>query len=305
MFDKHLGSTIVNWSSIGNADFSIKRDNLAGQAYMDWQGQVYGIKKLGNGFIVYGSGGVTYMKVTDRYFGKVEIASVGCKGRNTWCGTDEIHWYLDQFGNLCTINDSGKLELLKGKMHFSKLSDAAVMSFNASEQEIYITDGSYGYRVTISGTNKVGTYSNVYTDSKAYTISKLNPIISGFGLVKEDFYIASPDAISDEYSTYTTGGYTFGIPGYKTIQTIFVNTPLKEYTDVKLYFSEDGITYNESDWMALSTDGLVYYPCTAQYFKLSIRVLSTASSGFVQGISCSIQASDKRSYRVLPKLGGK
>jgi hypothetical protein len=163
------------------------------------------------------------------------------------------------------------------------------MNYLEEEDEVYVTDGTYGYAISFNG-NK-------------YSVRNVEATLTGIDTVKESVYIASPSDFTDSDSTYTTGPYDFGLSGYKTLQSFTVECPFIEQVQGSVYYSDDGITWDWSDWLDLSDNGNVHYTVTAKFFKLSIKVDKSIDTGFINAVSCAVQTPDKRTFTNLA-IGG-
>jgi len=69
--------SLIKWSKIGEFDFTIDRQNLAGEMPMDWRGVIWAILKLGSGVMVYGSGGVTQLLPKANVYAMKTLTRVG------------------------------------------------------------------------------------------------------------------------------------------------------------------------------------------------------------------------------------
>src|SRR5262245_53040357 len=91
-------SNWVGWSKIGEASFVLDAVNDAGFRPMDWKGQVFSIKKLATSAVIYGSNGITLMRpVGSPYatFGFRNLMAVGLYSKNSVCGSDTAHHFID------------------------------------------------------------------------------------------------------------------------------------------------------------------------------------------------------------------
>jgi len=91
---ENLKSNWVKWSNIGQMDFTIGRDNIAGERPVDWKGWIYAIKKMGGRAIVYGKNGVSALIPSENVWGLQTVYRIGLKGKNAIAGDEAIHFCL-------------------------------------------------------------------------------------------------------------------------------------------------------------------------------------------------------------------
>ena len=105
----------VGWSKIGEASFVLDVTNDAGFRPMNWSGEVYAIKQLGKGAVVYGSDGITLMSPAQQTFAFRDLAFIGLLVRDAVCGDDTTHYFIDKKYQLWKLSEQGAvyLELLR------------------------------------------------------------------------------------------------------------------------------------------------------------------------------------------------
>ena len=132
----------LKWSNIGSLDFTIWKDNVAGERPMDWKGWIWSVKKLGNRAITYGENGVSILTPHENMWGLNTIYRVGLKCKEAVCGDDKIHFFIDNTDQLWSLGES--LELLDYSEYLSNMT-SPVMSYDIQNGLVYICDGTYGY----------------------------------------------------------------------------------------------------------------------------------------------------------------
>jgi hypothetical protein len=249
----------VKWSNIGSLDFTIGKDNVAGERPMPWRGWVYEIKKLGNRVIVYGQYGVSSLNPSGVYWGLDEVTSIGVKCKGAICGGNRIHLYIDKQDRLCKFLDGGGLEILGYSEFLSSMSEFTRMFFDEINGVVYICDNIYGYVYDI-GTNSFGTgpvnITGLYTrNGTVYATS--------FG-----------SAISTPVFSICSDIYDFGNRKYKTISTIEIGTDLTTGLYAAVDYRVDKATdFTTSSWSTVNPDGVAVVPCFGVEFRVRVKTL--------------------------------
>jgi hypothetical protein len=191
----------VKWSNIGYLDFTIWKDNVAGERPLDWKGWVYEIKKLKRNVIVYGENGISLLVPADNTYGLNTIYRLGLKGKQAVAGDESIHFFIDKEGTLWSISES--LEKLGYSEYLDSLSNP-VLSWDLNNRLLYICDGTLGF---------------IYSpDSKSLGKGPNN--ITGIGYQGGASYIAAPIAISTPTLELWTDIYDIGVRKGKSIESL-------------------------------------------------------------------------------------
>ena len=142
IYIRHRKSNWVQWSKIGQFDFTQDRSNLAGEMPIGWKGEIYKIGKLGDGLIVYGSGGVTRLQPSDNVFGRLSLLSKGIMSKGATLITLPFHLTIDKKGCLWKFSD--KIERLGYEEYLSTLVNPTI-HYDEVEDLVYICDGVRGF----------------------------------------------------------------------------------------------------------------------------------------------------------------
>jgi len=255
----------VKWSNIGNLDFTIWKDNIAGERPLDWAGWVYSIRKLGNKVIVYGAGGISMLAPSGNAFGLLSVSKIGLKGKLAIAGDDKIHYFIDVFGRLSRLieipqrsslfEQSISPEVLDYSEYLSDM-DNPVLSWDSLNSLLYICDGTSGY-----------VYSQ---DSSSLGSGPAN--ITGIGLRNNEAYIVSPSTIENPIFEICTDIYDMGSRKNKTITTIELGTDVIGDLWVTLdYRKNKAEEFKTLTWHRVSPNGVTNIPCFGVEFRIRVK----------------------------------
>lgn len=255
----------VKWSNIGNLDFTIWKDNIAGERPLDWAGWIYSIRKLGNKVIVYGSGGISMLAPSGNAFGLLPIHKVGLKGKQAIAGDDKVQYFVDAIGKLQRLlevpqksslfEQSIVPEELDYSEYLSNMTNP-ILSWDALNKLLYICDGTSGY-----------IYSQ---DSNSLGSGPAN--ITGIGLRNNEAYIVSPSTIENPIFEICTDIYDMGSRKNKTITTIELGTDVIGDLWVTLdYRKNKAEEFKTLTWHRVSPNGVTNIPCFGVEFRIRVK----------------------------------
>jgi len=159
----------VAWSEVGKFDFRTgevavspggpKRFNrTSGHRHMSWgewgQGQVYCVRKLGGGVIVYGDGGIALLEPKSSpvsTYSKRNLSGQGIQQGAAMDGDDTIHFWISADNELHMVGPDYQPQKLGYKEFLEDLSGIVKLSYCADRKRLYISDGSAGYILTEHG----------------------------------------------------------------------------------------------------------------------------------------------------------
>ena len=246
----------LKWSNIGNLDFTIGRDNIAGERPIDWRGWIYEIRKLGNKAAAYGENGVSFLVPVGNSYQLQTVYRVGLYSAGAVTGTEALHFFIDKNGQLWKLGET--LELLDYSEFFSSMGDL-VMSYDTKNDLIYICDGTYGFIYSI----------------KSKSLGKGPVNITGVGLRDDTLYVASSgaDAIVTPTFEICTDIYDMGTRKHKTIKSIEVGTDLTEDMQASIdYRISNKLAFSDIGWHPVTLDGVAYMACYGLEFRFKLRV---------------------------------
>lgn len=247
----------IKWSDIGSIDFTIGRDNVAGERPLDWSGYVHAIKKLGSKLVVYGENGVSLITPAGTSFGLTTIYPVGLKGKHAVAGDNTKHFFVDKEGQLWKLADG--LNLLDYSEYLSTLLSNMVMSYDSTNNLIYMCDSSKGYVYDVpDGSLGCGPSS-----------------ITGIGYQSGVQYIVSPYTIVNDSFEICTDIYDFGTRNGKTIHELEFGTD----NTVALYAAIDyrrdrSIGFFMTPWHLVWKNGRVPINAYGREFRIRLRAAS-------------------------------
>lgn len=249
-------TNVVAWSNIGSVDFTIGRDNIAGERPMDWTGWVYRILKLGGKVVVYGQNGVSILIPSGNAWGMQTVYRVGLKGQGAVCGDDFLHFFIDNKGKLFKMGE--KIDILDYSEYLSLLSNRVVMSMDILNKLVYICDGIYGFVYSIND-KSLGTCS---------------PYITGIGTKNGTNYVASYKTLVDQPFEICTDIYDMDSRKNKTINSLEFSTdsdyPLWAAVD---YRQDKTADFATSYWTLVNPNGLAVIPCYGVEFRFRLKNL--------------------------------
>lgn len=248
----------IKWSNIGSLDFTIGRDNIAGERPLDWRGWIWNIKKLGDKIVVYGDNGISILTPASNLFKLESINRTGIKSRGTVTGTDQVHFYIDSIDRLWQLWQlNNELELLDYSEYLSQLSDP-IMTFDEKNSLVYICDGTLGFVFSLL--------------DKSFGEGPVN--LTGLGYQDKNLYIVSPATVENRLFELTTDIYDFGTRSFKSISSIEVGTDLSGVLEASVDFrvsKHDNFT--SLDWFSVNPAGVAYIPCYGVEFRIKLRAL--------------------------------
>jgi len=244
----------VRWSNIGDIDFTIGIDNVAGERPMDWSGLVYKILKLSGKVVVYGENGVSIMTPHNVNFGLTTINRSGLLGRQAVAGDDFVHFFIDSFGYLYTL--SAELDRLGYEEYFSQMINP-ILSFDSNEQLLYICDGNLGY---------------IY-NPQTKSLGEGPENITGIGYKDGEYLIASKNPITIPTFEIWTDVIDFGSRYSKTLHSIMVGVDLTEDLWVSIEFRvAKNKDFIRLPWVITNPAGVANIFCHGVEFRIGVKV---------------------------------
>jgi len=246
----------IKWSNIGSLDFTIWKDNIAGEHPLDWKGWVYAIKKLRDKIVVYGENGVSLLTPVGPAYGLNTIYRIGLKGKHAVTGDDTKHFFIDRDGKLIKLTDS--IDILDYSEYLSTLYSSIVMSYDALNNLVYICDGDKGYVFDVSG-NSLG---------------ECQGNITGVGYQSGTLYITAPAAIITDPFEICTDIYDFGTRNGKTIHSLEFGTDLTTGLYASIDYRRDKATgFSQTPWYTVWKNGMVPINAYGREFRFRVKTL--------------------------------
>lgn len=134
----------IVWSNIGDASFTPDLRNESGFRRDLYGGEIYHVRRLGDGIVIYSSGGVTSMTpVTSpsATFGFKEVHNIGIKNRGAMGGNLNRHVFIDH-ENCVWKNSAAGIERLGYTKYIKALNaNDVIVNYNIYTDDFYISDG--------------------------------------------------------------------------------------------------------------------------------------------------------------------
>jgi hypothetical protein len=248
----------IKWSNIGSLDFTIGRDNIAGQSAMTWKGFVYDIKALGknSSIVIYGANGVSLVQAQGVYFQEQQISRVGLFAKQALIDTEYGHYYIDQRRNLCHLSFDGKITIIGYEEFLSALFDDVILTYDPIHEWIHICDGTLGWIYSIKDNSLTTGPGN----------------ITAIGYQDSELMLVADSEISSEKFSITTGIYDLGVRKGKTIYNVEIGTDYKGLLEVALDFGTNiNDSYKTTSWQPVYGTGKAHIPCYGHEFRIKVR----------------------------------
>jgi len=256
----------VKWSNIGHLNFTVWKDNIAGERPLDWKGAVYSLKKLGNKVVAYGENGVSFLVPVGNTYGLNTVHRIGLKGRHAVSGNNSIQFFVDTKGRLFSLGEtpmksnvfeaSSYPQKLDYSEYLSDMSDL-VLSWDEENRLLYICDGEKGY---------------VYNPEN-YSLGAGPATITGVGSQGGILYIASPTLISTPAFEIGTDIYDFGTTKYKTIHEIEFGTNVSGVLQAAIEYRSDFTgDFKQTEWKDVMKKGNVFLTALGREFRFKAKI---------------------------------
>lgn len=257
-FASDAKSNWIQWSNIGSLNFTIWKDNVAGQRPLDWKGPVHAIKKLGDKVVAYGENGVSILIPAGTNYGLNTIHRIGLKGKNAIAGDDTRHFFVDKTGVLWKLGKES-LDKFDYSEYLSPMNNNLVLSLDILNNLLYICDGSIGY---------------VYNPAQG-SLGECPGNITGIATQGGLLYVGSPAPITTKPFEICTDIYDFGTRKNKTIHSLEFGVDLATTLYAAIDYRRD-ITGNfaTTPWVSVSKNGCVHIPAFGREFRIRARTLT-------------------------------
>lgn len=270
---EHPDENSIAWSNIGELDFTIGRDNVAGKMPIDWKGYIYAIEQLAqtNIIYVYGQNGITQVSPSGKFYGRKLVSNLGIKGKQAVVNTKDAHYFISTNNNLYRIDGSNIITKL-GYSEFMALLTDPVMSYDNYNKYIYICDGTTGFIYSIESEGLTTGPSNV---TSIY--------------YRDNFlYVGSPGTISIPDLLLVTDIYDMGTKKEKTIFEIMLG--VNDVTGLELsidYRISPNDLFSTIPYKPVGPNGIVKIPCYGREFKFRLRGTDISDNFKLESITIS------------------
>lgn len=282
----NMASNTVAWSEIGKFDFRTgevevtpggpKRFNrTSGYRHMPWgeqgKGLVYQVRKLGQGVMVYGDGGIAFLEPKSEPASTFSITHSGGEGISQGAamdGNDNLHFWIGSENELWMCGTDYKPQKLGYKEFLEDLSGIIKLSYCSGRKRLYISDGSSGYVLT-----EHGLYS---TDQLCSSAGTYRGTLCGFFINGNDPEIR-----------LTTDTLDFNARGFKTLERVGVGgryynasgNDLSARVQWKNDYQDQNFS-NDPGWKILNNRGLAYPVVSGHEFRVKLKGTTYVASEF-------------------------
>lgn len=245
---------VVQWSNIGSLDFTVWRDNVAGERPIPLKGWVHQLIKRGNRIIGYSENGVFSLIPAGTSYGLQILYEIGIKGKNAAIGTEYEHYFIDKENQLFKLGDS--LEKLDYSEYLANLTSLVTMSHDKETGSIYICDGRYGY---------------VYSP-KDNSLGECSPYITGIGSQSGTKYVTAANILTNSAFEICTDIFDFGSRKGKTINEVHIGTDLTGSLYAAIEYRRDkSASWSTTDWRLVDASGKATVLCYGTEFRIKVK----------------------------------
>ena len=284
----------IGWSNIGEVDFTIDRRGTAGYQHLGFAGEVYEVKPLGDGVMVYGSEGLGYLKAINSpmtTFGYARLARFGLANKGAVNGDEHSHCFVTNEGVVYKVNaEQGfpKLQVL-GYEHLWDVERVIVVSFlpgsrSEGDGEYYISDGVNCYLLTPYGLSQ--------TSQLITSAMRVGNTATGFFTQLAGAGFECVTSILD-----------FNFRARKTISTIQVGCSGTGIYEVAVdYRFAPGEAFETTQYVVLNNQGIATLVCGGTEFRLRVAYDNPADID-ISYIKVRYKADDLRGIRGMYAKG--
>jgi hypothetical protein len=267
----------VGWSKIGESSFVLDVTNDAGFRPMDWSGEVYAIKQLGKGAVVYGSNGITLMVPAQQTFSFRNLAMLGLLSRDAVCGDDTIHYLIDKKHQLWKLTADGLANL--DFSEYLAILVNPVLHYDVFTKHVLISDADHGFVLAV---DKLGS-----------GYAKLSGYVYESGVLR----VASPQLIEYAPLSFTTDILDFGRRSQKTLTNVQVGTDVPEWLEIAYDYRFDlKDQFRCTQWVRLNKEAIAYLACAGIEFRIKVRARRIAKLD-IDYVNISFKTTDQRFSR--------
>jgi len=254
IFSEAARNNWLYWSDIGNLDFTIGKDNIAGARPLELRGLTYSLKKLGAKIVAYGESGISFVHPVGKAYALNTVYRTGIKGRNAVAGDESIHFFLDVNGCLFQLTDG--IKKLDFSEYLSVLSSNTVLSYDAENGLLYLCDGTHGFIYSLN----------------SGSLGECSPEITGIGSQSGNLYVTASSFIETPSFEICTDIYDFGTLSYKTIYALEIGANVQGAFEASIDFrSEPTVSFSQTNWYPIAYKGNVFITAIGREFRFRLR----------------------------------
>ena len=284
------GDNFVWWSSVGLDEvlwpllpslmtkdkyLDVLERNEWGLLEMDWAGEPQAMIPLGNGVVVYGLDGITFLDHRGKTMARQEVAPFGILDRNSVDGDIAAHHFLDGEGVLWKLTAQLQLSRVGYEEFFRDLYRPSIVK-HPTLNRIWIGDADDAYLLSEGGLTKIA-HS---VTSAVFVHGRLTGYYADVG--------------DDEFSLMTSV-YDLGGSFIKNIVGITLGLSVVDLLEATIFYrNSPGDIFRQTDWVAVKEDGTAPFLVSAVEFMIGVRS-TTPLVGELNSISIHWNKGGRRS----------
>jgi len=257
--------------------------NEMGFMPMNWQGTVRRVLPLGNGIMVYGDNGISYMPKAENTFGLQDLLPYGIESRSSVGGSEREHVFVDEAGWLWRVQAGQAPVRLGFREYFENMiGNDIVVSYDPIEDEYHISDDSECFVLTRDNALYESTF--LLTSTAVY---------SGGVVGVYD----RPGDSDDAYAVMVSDIIDLGLRSIKTIERILVSAT--NTTDVSVaidWRNKSSDSWTRTPYFNINYEGVAYFPVMGLEFRIVVRCADYTKMD-VDDVRVQFKTNDKRVIR--------
>ncbi|MFA5037728.1 MAG: hypothetical protein WC479_11195 [Candidatus Izemoplasmatales bacterium] len=185
------------------------------------------------------------------------IYRIGLKGKHAVAGDETKQFFIDNTGCMWKVSDS--LKSLGYSEYLDSLNSSVVMSYDSSENLLYICDGVLGFVFDVEGES----------------LGKGPVNITGIGYKSGTQYVTASSTISTDAFEICTDIFDLGVRAGKTIFSVELGTDLTAGLYVSVDWRRDKAgSFTQTPWYAVSAQGRATVIAYGREFRFRVKTAS-------------------------------
>lgn len=292
------GSSSEGTDSAYSKIYKLLDENELGFVPMNWQGDAVRMLPLGEGFVVYGKEGISYLEPVLEpvpTFRKTDLFNVGIPDCKTVAGNKDAHLFMDTEGFIYLLQANLQVERLDYRaitVNFTTKADVLIL-FQERKRRWFLQDDSFCYMF----------YNGVLTEIGQFVTSVGeylgNEVATDKLLEKTGGSYVTTNTTNIKIVTSVLNMKTVGIKNIVTVSAELVPGFDVTFQDIEmriLYRYDQSATFIESASRVLNSEGWAHFNIAGTEFKIDLRC--TKKTAFeLNALNIVYQPIDKRFIR--------
>lgn len=256
--DGFIGPCIVRWSQIGNVDFTVGQDNIAGaRNLLHGDCEIRKVMKLGNGVMAYTNNGVSLLvPIAEPTFSYSErtLTHWGIPFKGAVGGDENQHLIIDNDGVMWMIDSQYQIERKGYQWIFENLdlSQIAVI-YDGRKQEFYISDGTSSYLMTRWG------------------LCEIDQIVTGVIYNRAGEQKIFYEDTGDDEGRVVTDVIDSNQRGYKTLTVVEVGGKGQSDMTVAVDYLDHDHSFARSSFIPCNPEGMAFPVVSSQEYRVAVH----------------------------------